>query len=158
VTQSDATGSIGQWNVMVLTRTEWRAGAWSVALSSEGTSHIHLLRHGTVDAHRAARLDSATPGQTGCGPPSPRKVGVPDALIAGCRLEGPTVAEPWLSADDIAAHLGVTKDTVYASIAERGMPAHKRGRLWKFQTSEADNWVRSGRAANGSHDSRPRAE
>jgi len=35
------------------------------------------------------------------------------------------VAEPWLSADDIAAHLGVTKDTVYTWIAEKAMPAHK---------------------------------
>ena len=42
------------------------------------------------------------------------------------------VAEPWLSADDIAAHLGVTKDTVYTWIAEKAMPAHKVGRLWKL--------------------------
>lgn len=57
------------------------------------------------------------------------------------------MAEPWLSADDVAEHLGVTKDTVYAWIAERGMPAHKVGRLWKFQTSEVNEWVRSGGAA-----------
>lgn len=57
------------------------------------------------------------------------------------------MTEPWLSADDIALHLGVTKDTVYAWIAEKGMPAHKVGRLWKFQTSEVDDWVRHGRAA-----------
>ncbi|TFC82142.1 helix-turn-helix domain-containing protein [Cryobacterium sp. TmT2-59] len=57
------------------------------------------------------------------------------------------MAEPWLSADQIAAHLGVTKDTVYAWIAEKGMPAHKIGRLWKFQISEVDEWVRSGGAS-----------
>lgn len=39
------------------------------------------------------------------------------------------MTEPWLSADDIASHLGVTKDTVYTWIAEKGMPAHKIGRL-----------------------------
>lgn len=50
--------------------------------------------------------------------------------------------EPWLSADDIAGHLGVTKDTVYTWIAEKGMPAHKLGRLWKFQSAEVDDWVR----------------
>lgn len=54
------------------------------------------------------------------------------------------MAEPWLSADDIAAHLGITKDTVYAWITDKRMPAHKVGRLWKFQTSEVDEWVRSG--------------
>ncbi len=54
------------------------------------------------------------------------------------------VAEAWMSADDIAAHLGITKDTVYTWIADRGMPAHKIGRIWKFQASEVDDWVRRG--------------
>lgn len=58
------------------------------------------------------------------------------------------MAEPWLSADDIAAHLGVTKDTVYTWIAEKAMPAHKVGRLWKFQASEIDGWVRAGAASS----------
>lgn len=57
--------------------------------------------------------------------------------------------EPWLSADDIAAHLGVTKDTIYAWIAEKRMPAHKVGRLWKFQASKVDQWVRGNGAADG---------
>ncbi|NLA34438.1 helix-turn-helix domain-containing protein [Mycobacteroides abscessus] len=55
--------------------------------------------------------------------------------------------EPWLSADNIASHLGVTKDTVYSWIAEKGMPAHKVGRLWKFQSGEVDDWVRRDGAA-----------
>ena len=54
------------------------------------------------------------------------------------------MSEPWLSAEEIATHLGVTKDTVYAWIADKVMPAHKIGRLWKFQASEVDTWVRSG--------------
>lgn len=58
------------------------------------------------------------------------------------------MTEPWLSADDIAAHLGVTKDTVYTWIAGKGMPAHKVGRLWKFQASEVDVWVRRDPATN----------
>jgi len=57
------------------------------------------------------------------------------------------MAEPWLGADEIAAHLGVSKDTVYAWISTRQMPAHKVGRLWKFQTSEVDEWVRQGGAS-----------
>lgn len=52
--------------------------------------------------------------------------------------------EHWLSAEEIAVHLGVTKDTVYSWIADKGMPAHKIGRLWKFQASEVDSWVRCG--------------
>ena len=62
------------------------------------------------------------------------------------------VTEPWMSADDIATHLGVTKDTVYTWIAEKGMPAHKIGRLWKFQASEVDDWVRGGGAVGNVRD------
>lgn len=58
------------------------------------------------------------------------------------------MSEPWLSADDIASHLGVTKDTVYTWIADKGMPAHKVGRLWKFQSAEVDDWVRREGAAD----------
>ena len=53
------------------------------------------------------------------------------------------VTEPWVSADAIAEHLGVTKDSVYSWIATKGMPAHRVGRLWKFQVSEVDAWVRA---------------
>lgn len=58
------------------------------------------------------------------------------------------MTEPWLSADDIATHLGVTKDTIYTWIADKDMPAHKIGRLWKFQASEVDDWVRNDGAAD----------
>ena len=61
---------------------------------------------------------------------------------------GAAMSEPWLSAEEIAAHLGVTKDTVYVWIADKAMPAHKIGRLWKFQASEVDGWVRSGGTAS----------
>ena len=60
------------------------------------------------------------------------------------------MSEPWLSAEEIATHLGVTKDTVYVWIADKAMPAHKIGRLWKFQASEVDAWVRRGGTASAS--------
>ena len=53
----------------------------------------------------------------------------------------------WLSAEEIAGHLGVSIDTIYRWIAGRGMPAHKVGRLWKFKTDEVDEWVKAGGAA-----------
>jgi excisionase family DNA binding protein len=59
------------------------------------------------------------------------------------------MSEPWLSADDIAEYLGVSKDTIYAWIAEVGMPAHKLGRLRKFHSSEVARWVRGTDAADG---------
>jgi excisionase family DNA binding protein len=57
------------------------------------------------------------------------------------------VADRWLSVDEIAEHLGVSKDTVYTWVNERGMPGHKVGRLWKFKVDEVDQWVRAGGAA-----------
>ena len=50
------------------------------------------------------------------------------------------MAEPWLSADDIATHLGTTKDTIYTWITEKAMPAHKVEYLWKLHASEIDEW------------------
>lgn len=66
-----------------------------------------------------------------------------------------TEAEPWVSVDDIARHLGVAKDTVYRWIETRQLPSHRIGRLWKFKVSEVDGWVRTGGAAsspNGERD------
>ena len=50
----------------------------------------------------------------------------------------------WLSVEEIAAHLGVKRDTVYKWIDRKRLPAHKVGRLWKFRRGEVDNWVTSG--------------
>ncbi|MFO7740633.1 MAG: helix-turn-helix domain-containing protein [Desulfatiglandaceae bacterium] len=52
----------------------------------------------------------------------------------------------WLSVDEIAAYLGIKRDTVYRWISERNLPGHKIGRLWKFQKEEIDGWVKSGGA------------
>jgi excisionase family DNA binding protein len=55
----------------------------------------------------------------------------------------------WLSVGEIAEYLGISKDTVYAWITEKGLPGHRIGRLWKFKCSEVDEWVRQGKAADG---------
>lgn len=57
------------------------------------------------------------------------------------------MAERWVSVDEIAEHLGVKKDTVYKWVARKKMPAHKVGRLLKFQIKEIDKRVREGKAA-----------
>src|SRR4051812_16485594 len=51
-------------------------------------------------------------------------------------------AEPWVSVEDVAKHLGVARESVYRWIDGRRLPAHKIGRLWKFRLSEIDDWVR----------------
>lgn len=61
-------------------------------------------------------------------------------------------SEVWVSANEVAEHLGVVKDTVYRWRERKGLPAHKIGRLWKFQLSEVDAWVRAGGADEGADD------
>ncbi|MFA7553125.1 MAG: helix-turn-helix domain-containing protein [Spongiibacteraceae bacterium] len=52
----------------------------------------------------------------------------------------------WHSVEEIGQYLGVSKDTIYAWITNKSLPAHKVGRLWKFKTDEVDEWVRGGGA------------
>jgi excisionase family DNA binding protein len=65
----------------------------------------------------------------------------------GCRMDYITT-EKWSSLEEIAEHLGVSKDTIYRWIASKKMPAHKVGKLWKFKISEVDEWVIKGEAAD----------
>ena len=57
------------------------------------------------------------------------------------------MSDRWVSVEEIAKYLGVSKDTVYGWIATKDLPAHKVGRLWKFKTDEVDDWVRTGKAS-----------
>lgn len=57
------------------------------------------------------------------------------------------MSERWLSMDEIAAHLGVSEDTIHRWIRLKDMPAHKVGRLWKFRASEVDRWITKGLSA-----------
>jgi len=54
-------------------------------------------------------------------------------------------SERWVNVEDVAAHLGVAKDSVYRWIDEQRLPAHRIGRLFRFKLSEIDEWVRQGK-------------
>jgi len=53
----------------------------------------------------------------------------------------------WYSLAEITQYLGISRDTVLNWIADKKMPAHKVGRLWKFRINEVDDWVRTDGAA-----------
>ena len=53
----------------------------------------------------------------------------------------------WLSVDEITEYVGVSRDTIYNWISQKGLPAHRVGRLWKFKREEVDTWVRQGGAS-----------
>lgn len=56
----------------------------------------------------------------------------------------------WLSVDEIAEYLGVSRDTVYSWLSNKSMPGHRVGRLWKFKRTEVDQWVRASEMAAAS--------
>ena len=58
--------------------------------------------------------------------------------------------EGWVGIADVAAHLGVAKDSVYRWVDSKDFPGYRVGRLLRFRLSEVDEWVRTG----GGSDSR----
>jgi excisionase family DNA binding protein len=65
-----------------------------------------------------------------------------DLTVLGARM----IDDRWVSVDEIRDYLGVTRDTIYKWIAEKKMPAHRIGRLWKFKKDQVDEWVETGGA------------
>ena len=61
--------------------------------------------------------------------------------------------ERWVTVDDVAIHLGVTRDSIYRWMNKKKLPAHQVGRVWRFRLTEIDEWVRSGQAASDDEDS-----
>ncbi len=59
----------------------------------------------------------------------------------------------WLSVDEVAEYLWVSKDTIYNWLSDRAMPGYKVGRFWKFKKEDLDGWVRAGGAASSSDES-----
>ena len=55
-------------------------------------------------------------------------------------------SERWLSVEEIARHLGVSKESIYRWLERAKIPAHRVGKLWKFKVSEVDRWVTVGGA------------
>ena len=62
--------------------------------------------------------------------------------------------EGWVGIADVAAHLQVTKDSIYRWVDAKGLPAHRVGRLLRFRLSEIDEWVKSSGGDASSRSSR----
>lgn len=52
----------------------------------------------------------------------------------------------YYSMPEICQYLGISRDSVLKRIANKGMPAYKVGKKWKFKLSEIDAWVSNGQA------------
>lgn len=60
-----------------------------------------------------------------------------------------------LSAEAVQQHLGISQDTLYRLIADRGLPATKIGGRWKFKLSMVDAWAVAGGASEPNEDETP---
>ncbi len=59
----------------------------------------------------------------------------------------PDEHEKWSNLKDVAAHIGVSKNTIRNWIKKDAIPYHRIGKQYKFRMSEVDAWVESGRSA-----------
>ena len=58
------------------------------------------------------------------------------------------IVDKWINTDEAADYLGVKATTIREWIKKnKGIPAHKIGRLWKFKKDELDEWVKIGKSA-----------
>jgi excisionase family DNA binding protein len=55
--------------------------------------------------------------------------------------------ESWVNLEEIAAHIGVSKDTIRVWIKKGTIPHSRAGKQYKFKISEIDEWLKSGEAA-----------
>lgn len=56
--------------------------------------------------------------------------------------------ERWLNLEEIAKHIGCSKDTIRTWIKKDTIPYYKVGRQYKFKVSEIDHWIQSGKSAD----------
>jgi excisionase family DNA binding protein len=71
-------------------------------------------------------------------------------LVAAKQLEDIQMSnepEKWSSLEEIAEHLGVSKDTIRNWIKKGVIPYRRIGKQYKFKISEVDAWVDSGKSA-----------
>jgi excisionase family DNA binding protein len=48
----------------------------------------------------------------------------------------------WLSVKELASYMGISKGTVYRKLKANELPAHRVGKLWKFDKAEIDEWIK----------------
>ncbi|HJA05767.1 MAG TPA: helix-turn-helix domain-containing protein [Candidatus Mediterraneibacter pullicola] len=56
--------------------------------------------------------------------------------------------EKWVSLEEIAEHMGLSKDTIRNYIKKQQIPYYRIGKQYKFKISEIDAWIESGKSAS----------
>ena len=59
---------------------------------------------------------------------------------------GKSHTEKWVDTKAVAEYLHINRQTVFAWIAQKNLPAVRVGKAWRFKLSEIDSWLRSSKA------------
>ena len=51
--------------------------------------------------------------------------------------------DKWMSMKQLCAYLGISRDTATKWINNKGMPAHRIDRIWRFDKDEIDEWMKN---------------
>ena len=58
------------------------------------------------------------------------------------------MVENWINIEEAAEYLAIKPVTLRTWIKkDKGLPAHRVGKFWKFKRSELDDWIKSGKSA-----------
>lgn len=55
--------------------------------------------------------------------------------------------EKWVSLEEVADHIGLSKDTIRNYIKRDQIPLYRIGKQYKFKISEIDTWIESSKSA-----------
>lgn len=58
------------------------------------------------------------------------------------------IIEKWSTLEEVADHLGVSKDTIRNWIRKEVIPHYRVGKQYRFKLSEIDKWIESGESAD----------
>ena len=62
------------------------------------------------------------------------------------------IQDRWISLQEACDYLGVRRHTVMRWIEQRGLPASKVGKLWRFKIVDIDEWIKKGGASDKPED------
>ncbi|MFC1674529.1 helix-turn-helix domain-containing protein [Candidatus Omnitrophota bacterium] len=51
--------------------------------------------------------------------------------------------DAWMTLEEVAQYLKVSKDSIYRLAQKGEMPASKIGNLWRFKKEEIDEWMKN---------------
>lgn len=54
----------------------------------------------------------------------------------------------WMTLEEVAIYLHVSKDSIYRLSQKGKIPASKLGNLWRFKKEEIDEWMKNNRNNN----------